>query len=136
MFATGIQQNLQARHYLQGNFGEESRPHSHPYRVELICRSPKLDANGFSTDIDFLESSLSSILTEIDNVLLNDLPYFKDRQPSLENLCVYIFEKMLFMSRSAVEQVADLPQEIEIRIWESATAWASFSGPTTASQSS
>jgi len=136
MFATGIQQNLQARHYLQGDFGEESQPHSHPYRVELICRTSKLDANGFSTDIDFLESSLRSILTEIDNVLLNDLPYFKDRQPSLENLCVYIFEKMLFMSRSAVEQVADLPQEIEIRIWESATAWASFTGLTSFPQSS
>lgn len=136
MFATGIQQNLQARHYLQGDFGEESQPHNHPYRVELICRTPKLDANGFSTDIDFLESSLSSILTEIDNVLLNDLPYFKERQPSLENLCVYIFEKMLFMSRSGVEKSVSLPQEIEIRIWESATAWASYTGSTAIPQSS
>lgn len=136
MFATGIQQNLQARHYLQGDFGEESQPHSHPYQVELICRTPKLDSNGFSTDIDFLESSLSRILTEIDNVLLNDLPYFKDRQPSLENLCVYIFERMLFMSRSGEEKSVGLPQEIEIRIWESATAWASYTGSTAFSRSS
>jgi len=121
MFATGIQQNLQAHHYLQGDFGEESQPHSHPYRVELICRSSSLDENGFSTNIDLLESSLSNALEKIDQVLLNDLPFFKNRQPSLENLCVYIF-------RSLETKVGDSVQEIEIKIWESPRAWASYIG--------
>lgn len=119
MFATGIQHNLRARHYLRGNFGEEARPHSHPYRVELICRTPDLDANGFSTDIDLLESALASTLGQIDDVLLNELPYFRERQPSLENLCRYIFD-------SLKEALAPTAREIEIRIWESATAWASY----------
>ncbi len=121
MFATGIQHNLQARHYLRGDFGEESHPHSHPYRVELICRTSELDSNGFSTDIDLLESALGSSLGQIDDVLLNDLPYFHNRQPSLENLCRYIFD-------SVKSELAGSAQEIEIRIWESATAWASFTG--------
>jgi 6-pyruvoyltetrahydropterin/6-carboxytetrahydropterin synthase len=121
MFSTGIQHDLQARHYLRGDFGEESQPHSHPYRVELICRTSRLDSNGFSTDIDLLESSLSSTLAGINEVLLNDLPYFRNRQPSLENLCMYIFE-------SLKKDLAGSAQEIEIRIWESATAWAAFSG--------
>jgi len=120
MFATGIQHNLQARHYLRGDFGDESQPHSHPYRVELICRTSRLDGNGFSTDIDLLESALSTTLGEIDDVLLNDLPFFEDRQPSLENLCVYIFE-------SVKKVLAGTVDEIEIRIWESATAWAAYS---------
>ncbi len=124
MFATGIQQDLQARHYLRGDFGEESRPHSHPYRVELICRTSALDSNGFSTDIDLLESSLHNTLAQIDNVLLNDLPFFKDRQPSLENLCIYI-------SESVRREIGTSAQEIEIKIWESATAWASYSDAVT-----
>lgn len=121
MFATGIQHELQARHYLLGDFGEESQPHSHPYRVELICRTPELDSNGFSTDIDLLESSLATTLEQIDNVLLNDLPYFHERQPSLENLCRYIFD-------SVKKELDGSVREIEIKIWESATAWASYTG--------
>lgn len=121
MFSTGIQHDLQARHFLRGNFGDESHPHSHPYRVELICRTSSLDSNGFSTDIDLLESSLSTTLSGINDVLLNDLPYFQDRQPSLENLCMFIFQ-------SLKKDLAGSAQEIEVRIWESATAWAAFSG--------
>ena len=128
MFASGIQQNLQARHYLRGDFGGESEPHSHPYRVELICRTPGLDANGFSVDIDLLESALAHVLGRIDEVLLNELPYFLTRQPSLENLCLYIFDHVLAYLKSDDAREDSLPHEIEIRIWESATAWASFSG--------
>ena len=126
MFATGIRQNLNAYHFLRGDFGEESSPHSHPYQVELICRTPHLDAHGFSTDIDLLEAALSKVLSEIDKVLLNDLPFFHTRQPSLENLCMYLFYEVKSYIQAEIKQPAFIPHEIEIRIWESETAWASY----------
>jgi 6-pyruvoyltetrahydropterin/6-carboxytetrahydropterin synthase len=123
MFATGVRRKLTARHFLNGDFGDESVPHSHPYEVELICRSPTLDDNGFSTDIAAMESVLEQTLQEIDDVLLNDLPFFESRQASLENLCIYLVASL----RAALGRRGAEPRELmEIRIWESESAWASY----------
>lgn len=123
MFRTGVRRRLNARHFLAGDFGEESVPHSHPYEVELVCSSNHLDSNGFSTDIAAMETALEEALRGIDDVLLNDLPFFSDRQPSLENLCVYLVQS-LRQSLAATSAASNQP--LEIRIWESETAWASY----------
>lgn len=123
MFATGVRRNLNARHFLAGDFGEESVPHSHPYEVEVVCRSGALDSNGFSTDIAAIEAALEEVLGAIDDVLLNDLPFFRHRQPSLENLAVYLAAQM---RRGLAARSAEPSLPLEIRIAESPTAWASF----------
>jgi len=136
LYKTGISKHLNARHYLEGDFGEESIPHSHPYRVEFICETGTLDKNGFSVDIAFLEDNAGEVLDNIDNVLLNDLPFFERKQPSLENLCVYIWTTMQDIFKKAASSPDpdstdenSLPQNMEIKIWESETAWASFKAP-------
>ena len=123
MFSTGVSRPLRARHFLVGDFGDESVPHAHPYRIELVCNSASLDANGFSTDIALMESVLEGVLAEIDDVLLNDLPYFEQRQPSLENLALYLVEELRarLTARSAAPS-----QPLEIRIWENEHAWAGY----------
>lgn len=123
MFTAGVTRPLRARHFLQGDFGDESVPHSHPYRVELLSRSRTLDENGFSTDIAAMERSLEAALREIDDVLLNDLGWFQGRQPSLENLAVYLVERI----RSLLAEHGATPSEpLEIRIWENESAWAGY----------
>jgi 6-pyruvoyl-tetrahydropterin synthase len=106
-----------------GDFGDESVPHSHPYEVELVCRSEGLDENGFSTDIAAMEAALEKVLARLDNVLLNALAYFQDRQPSLENLCVFLCNEL----RGELASPGPGPDgPVEIRIWESPTAWAAY----------
>ncbi|MFW6291636.1 MAG: 6-pyruvoyl trahydropterin synthase family protein [Spirochaetota bacterium] len=123
MFTTGVSRPLRARHFLVGDFGDESVPHAHPYRIELVCRSASLDSNGFSTDIAVMESVLEGVLAEIDDVLLNDLPYFARRQPSLENLALYLVEEL----RARLTARSASPTEpLEIRIWENEDAWAGY----------
>ncbi len=126
MFATGVKRNLTARHFLAGDFGEESVPHSHPYEVELVCRSRELDANGFSTDIAAMENALEDVLKSVDDVLLNDLPFFADKQPSLENLAIYLTAEL---RRELAACGAEPAEPLEIRIWEAPTAWASYTEP-------
>ena len=126
MFAAGVKKGLNARHFLEGDFGEESVPHSHPYAVELVCRSQLLDENGFSTDIAAMESALEAVLNEIDDVLLNDLPFFGDKQPSLENLCIYLAKSV---RAGLIERGSEPAEPLEIRIWESDSAWASYTEP-------
>lgn len=126
MFSAGVIRPLRARHYLVGDFGDESAPHSHPYRVELVASTPTLDANGFSTDIAAMEEVLEEVLGSIDDVLLNDLPWFSQRQPSLENLAVYLVEQL---REGLVAREAAPHEPLEIRIWENENAWAGFREP-------
>jgi len=126
MFAAAVRRKLRARHFLIGDFGPESIPHSHPYLVEAVCRNPGLDSHGFSTDIALLEEHLEKVLEAIDDVLLNDLDFFCRQQPSLENLCVYIQKDLTDRLKQAG---AHLPEQIEIKIWESDDAWASYTHP-------
>ncbi len=125
MYSAGVERTLRARHFLRGDFGEESVPHAHPYRVELICSNRNLDKNGFSTNIAVIEEELEKALQAIDDRLLNDLPYFSQRQPSLENLCSFLHKELV----DALSNYDDpVPEELCIRIWESSTAWASYTG--------
>ncbi|TVR89552.1 MAG: 6-carboxytetrahydropterin synthase [Spirochaetaceae bacterium] len=122
MFATGVKAELTARHFLPNESGPESSPHSHPYEVEWICTSAGLDASGYAVDISMMERVLTEVLGAIDNVLLNDLPYFSTRQPSLENLATYLHQGLGESARAAGASFATM----EIKIWESPTAWASY----------
>ncbi|HUX12650.1 MAG TPA: 6-carboxytetrahydropterin synthase [Spirochaetia bacterium] len=129
MFRTGVLRSFNARHALRGEFGTETLPHTHPYQVEWICESPVLDRNGFSVDISRMEKTMESVLQAIDGRLLNDLDYFRNRQPSLENLAVYLhleLERAFSLSGAFRDQIGTT----EVRIWESATAWASYSSRT------
>lgn len=123
MFQAGVSRPLRARHFLVGDFGDESVPHAHPYQVELISSSEELDENGFSTDIAAMEAALEETIAEIDDVLLNDLPYFRNRQPSLEHLAVYLVETV---REKLAERAAAPTLPLEIRIWENEHAWAGF----------
>ena len=126
MFATGVQHKLNAYHALVGDFGEETTPHTHPYLVEWRVATERLDENGFATDIAAMEAVIAEELSAIDGVLLNDLPYFEDRQTSLENVCTFLHERF----KTALEKREAAPPEsiMTVRIWESDTAWASFEG--------
>lgn len=127
MYRAGVSRSYTARHALRGDFGDESVPHSHPYVVEWMCETAHLDENGFSVNIAAVEAALEAVLGRIDDVLLNDLEYFRERQPSLENLATYLHREL---SRELPEHGQDLAaiRNSEVRIWESDTAWASFAG--------
>jgi len=126
MFQTGVVRRLQARHFLPAEEGEESVPHAHPYEVELVCGSRQLDANGYSTDIAAMEAALEEVLGRIDDVLLNDLDFFSDRPPSLENLCIYLVDRL---HESLAGRGASVTEPLSIRIWESDSAWARYTEP-------
>ena len=81
-------------------------------------------------DIALLEDVLSKNLEAIDGVLLNDLDFFARRQPSLENLAVYLWERIREDLEAACRlESGPLPSSIEIKIWESVTAWAAYAAP-------
>lgn len=126
MYRTGIMTPCRTRHRLVGDFKpEEIVPHEHAYIVEWICTVSELDGNGFGVDIDLLTAKLDKVMQGIDGVLLNDLPFFRERQSSIENTALFIAESLFRELTSEGYPMSNM-REWEVRVWESDTAWASF----------
>lgn len=119
MFKTGVRKRLSAYHALRGDFGEESEPHTHPYLLEWAVWTEVLDENGFAADIAAMEARMEELAEHLDGTFLNDLPFFRDKQTSLENLALYIHSRL----RNALEPS---PASMEITIWESESAYAAY----------
>ena len=125
MYRVGIKRQLTCSHYLVGDFEEESRPHSHVYTVEWSCSSGGLDENGFSVDISLLEATLEMILNRVTGKLLNDFPFFQDKQTSVEYFAVFLYDQLVGKLEESGFDFKRI-EGSEIRIWESDSAWASY----------
>jgi 6-pyruvoyltetrahydropterin/6-carboxytetrahydropterin synthase len=128
MFHVGVKNRFRARHFLLGDFGEESRPHEHEYAAEWVCSTMALDENGFCVDIALLEELLGQAIGTIEGRLLNELEFFRERQCSVENMCLFVHQN-LFEGLESRGYPADTIVQSELKIWESDTAWASYVAP-------
>ena len=128
MYQVGIKNRFQARHFLRGDFAEESAPHEHDYELEWVCQTESLDENGFSVDIALLEELLEAEVQAVRGRLLNDLEFFRNRQPSVENMARFFHHRLLEALQGRGYAVARIVRA-ELRIWESTQAWASYSAP-------
>lgn len=128
MYETGILQELTVFHAMRGDFGAESHPHFHPYQVEWIIRTDRVDANGFATDISAMKEVLGAVADELSGTFLNELPFFAERQTSLENLAVYLHGELSrrLDARRRDARSAGERRSMRVRIRESADAWASY----------
>jgi 6-pyruvoyltetrahydropterin/6-carboxytetrahydropterin synthase len=128
MYQVGVKSRFQARHFLRGDFAEESMPHEHDYQLEWTCRTEGLDENGFAVDIALLRELLEAQAESVRGVLLNDLEFFRERQPSVENMARFFHERLMEALRARAGSAIRVLRA-ELRIWESPEAWASYSGP-------
>ena len=94
MYRVGVKGKFQARHFLVGDFGDETTPHSHEYTVNWSLKTVDLDENGFSLDIALLEETLEIVLRDLDERLLNDFAFFETRQPSVENTASFLHDSL------------------------------------------
>jgi len=125
MYRAGIKRPFKASHFLVGDLDDETRPHEHTYTADWIVEVEGLDESGFSVDIALMEELLEEATTSVEGVLLNDLPFFENRQSSVENTAEYLSRELF---GKLAERGASLQRirSSEMRIWESDSAWASY----------
>jgi len=122
MYSVAVLKDLISQHYLiGGDWGAESAPHSHHYRIELILEGPELDQHGFLVNILDIQKALDALINHYSDQTLNDLPEFAGANPSLER-----FARILCQSLAAHLQASRL-RSITVRLWENEFAWASYS---------
>lgn len=77
-------------------FGPDARVHGHNYKLEVTVTGDINPATGFLIDLGELSKIVNdNVLSKLDHSQFEkDLPYFKDKQPSSENLVIFIWEEI------------------------------------------
>jgi 6-pyruvoyltetrahydropterin/6-carboxytetrahydropterin synthase len=121
MYQLCIQRGFDAFHQLVGgDWGAENQRHVHRYRVEVMLEGARLDEHGYLVDLVDLEDQLQSAVGRYSGRMLNDLPAFRDLNPSLEHFCRIFCQEL-----SAAIHAPNL-DAITLRLWENEIAWASY----------
>jgi len=121
MYTVAVRRDFIARHMLiGGDWGPENEPHAHHYVVEARLYGQKLDRHGYLLDICEIEAQLDQLVEYFRDKSLNDLPEFKDLNPSLEHFAA-IFCRALLPTISGGALTA-----LSIKIWENDEAWAEY----------
>jgi 6-pyruvoyl-tetrahydropterin synthase len=66
--------------------------HGHNFTVEVSVASKDLNREGMLIDFRVLKGWTEEALRELDHKFLNDLPYFKNKNPSSENIARFIYD--------------------------------------------
>ena len=120
MYEVGVKKEFIARHQLiGGDWGRENMPHGHHYGVEIVFVGPELDRHGYLLDIAVIERRLAEVIDRYRDQMLNELPEFRDLNPSLERFCD------IFQARLMADLRLDGVERATLKLWEDASAWAS-----------
>lgn len=92
MFELSVKGDFCASHILHGHEGKCKKLHGHTWKVEVTVASEELDIVGRVIDFAVIKKQLNIFLETIDHTHLNDLPAFKDLNPSTENLAKHIYQ--------------------------------------------
>ena len=91
MFELSVKGDIASAHFLRGYEGKCKDLHGHTWKIEVVIVSDQLDAIGMVADFAVLKKQLKEFLAVIDHVCLNDLSYFKEVNPTTENIAQYIY---------------------------------------------
>jgi len=111
-----VEADFSSAHNLRGYKGKCEELHGHNWKVELTVGSKDLDKTGMVLDFKFLKASLNKILDQLDHKYLNEIDYFKEVNPTSENIAKYIYDSLK----------SEVPVLISITVWESDKARATY----------
>lgn len=121
MYTVAVKRDFIARHFLVGgDWGEENEPHAHHYVVEVRLEGRDLDRHGYLVDICDIETVLDIQVSYYRDQMLNELPDFKDLNPSLEH-----FARILCKKFADHIQTSNL-FAVMVKLWENEIAWAAY----------
>jgi 6-pyruvoyltetrahydropterin/6-carboxytetrahydropterin synthase len=94
-----------ASHQLRLYDGSLEELHEHEWQVKVTVNAAELDSIGVVMDFHDLTRRLEEIILPLRGRRLNDLPPFTRRNPSAENVAVYLAESLALPPAVALEAV-------------------------------
>lgn len=111
---------FEAAHVLPNHEGACNRLHGHSYLVEVSIEGYPKETGaeaGMVMDFGNLKQIVNrEVIDKMDHQFLNEIPGLEN--PTAENMCVWIWDKLSKW----------VPGIANIRVWETATAYAEYKG--------
>ncbi len=79
---------------MNGYPGNCARVHGHNWIIEVYVRCSELDKVGIGIDFRDIRAALAEVLSNLDHSDLNDLPAFKEENPTSENIARFIYRQL------------------------------------------
>ncbi len=120
MYEISVEGSFSAAHQLRCYRGECERLHGHNWKVEVSLHSEKLDSLGMVMDFKELKSLVNEIIGALDHHHLNELPAFKEANPTTENIAAFLYKEIKGkMNKGGVRLH-------RVRVWENKGSSVSF----------
>jgi len=94
MFEVYVQAHFSAAHSLKGYPGDCARTHGHNWIIDVFVKCKELDEIGIGIDFRDIKQGVKDVLEGLDHFNLNDLPAFKEVNPTSENIAKYIYKEL------------------------------------------
>jgi len=120
MFELKIIADFAAAHQLKMVAKKCENLHGHNWKIEVCMAGKRLNDAGVLMDFGEIKAHLSDIMASLDHKFLNELEYFRDDNPSSENIARYIAESLQKKIDGSTVKVA------RVTAWESDSACATF----------
>ena len=120
MYELSIKNRFAAAHQLRGYQGRCENLHGHNWVVQATLEASGLNKIGLAIDFTEIKKALREVLDQLDHKHLNDLPMFREVNPSSENLSRWICEALASRLDSEFVRVS------RVTTWESEDACATY----------
>jgi 6-pyruvoyltetrahydropterin/6-carboxytetrahydropterin synthase len=78
-------------HFIEGYPGDCANLHGHNWTVRATLVSTARDKGGLTYDFRRLRAMLEEVVSPLDHTVLNDIPYFKEHNPTAEVIAEWIY---------------------------------------------
>lgn len=94
------------------------RGHGHDYRVEIMFNGDISPDTGMIISRDEMDGSVNEIINDFDYKRIDlEIPYFKKYQSTVENIALYIWEKMFNKYKNRLSY---------IKVWENERSYFEY----------
>ena len=94
--------------------------HGHNWKIEVYVTGEKTDDAGVLIDFGIVKKHVREIMSMLDHKYLNELEYFKQSQPSSENIAYFVADKLQKRIDNQAVSVS------RVTAWESDDAGATY----------
>ncbi len=121
MYEVTIKKSFSAAHLLKEIGGKCEELHGHNFLVEVSVASESLNSEGLLIDFRVVKRWTDEVLEQLDHKYLNEIEYFKNINPSSEQLARFLYDRISEKSRQVNVTLS------RVTVWESDNSRVTYS---------
>ncbi len=121
MYEVTIKKSFSAAHLLKEIGGKCEELHGHNFLVEVSVAAGSLNKEDLLIDFRVVKRWTDEVLEQLDHKYLNELEYFKNINPSSEQIARFLYDRISEKSRQANVTLS------RVTVWESENSRVSYS---------